>query len=158
MNHNPHTKPYVPPTITPELGLGDYFAPGKRQPSGEEKRTAVSDVVTAIESAIERLEQVVDEENAALGRHEPVDLAEIAKRKSHSLLELTRRARALPPGSDAVLRNRLDTLRDKLVQNRDILGLHVAAVREISDLMASVLGEADSDGTYEMAPRRSASL
>lgn len=78
-----------------------------------------------------------------------------ARRKSHSLLELTRRSRALPPdGGDIVLRERLDVLRDKLVQNQGILGLHVAAVREIADLMADVLGEADSDGTYE--PRRSA--
>ena len=98
----------------------------------------------------------IDEENAALAARKPVDLPEINKRKSHSLLELTRRARALPPGSDVVLRNRLDSLRDKLVQNRDILGLHVAAVREISDLMANVLGEAESDGTYDMTAKRSA--
>ena len=155
MSNNPHAKPYVPPPITPEFAPGGT-PPNQRRVSSEEKRTVVSDLVAAIESAIERLELVVDEENSALAERKPVDLSEINRRKSHSLLELTRRARMLPPGSDLVLRSRLDVLRDKLVQNRDILGLHVAAVREISDLMANVLGEADSDGTYEMTPRRRA--
>lgn len=157
MSRNRIPQRFYPPMVSPELSLGDYM-PGSaalRRP-GEEKRTAASEVVVAIEEAIERLEQTIDEENAALESHQPADLPEINRRKSHSLLELSRRSRALPPDGDIVLRQRLDVLRDKLVQNQNILGLHVAAVREIADLMADVLGEADSDGTYEQTPRRSA--
>lgn len=157
MNKPPFTQRFNPPPATPELSLGDYMPGMRRAEPSEEKRIAVSEVIAAIEEAIERLEFTIDEENAALENHVVVDFPEITRRKSHSLLELTRRARALPPGSDVVLRDRLDTLRDKLVQNHSILGLHVAAVREIADLMASVLGESESDGTYDMAsPRRSA--
>lgn len=157
MSKSPFPQRYNPPPVSPELSLGHYMpSAAQRQPS-EEKRVAVSEVVNAIEDAIERLVQTIDQENAALESREPVDLPEINRRKSHSLLELTRRARTLPPGSDVLLRDRLDVLREKLVQNHTILGLHVAAVREISDLMANVLGEAESDGTYGMTQgRRSA--
>ena len=157
MSKTPFPQRFNPPPVSPELSLGDYMPGARRSVPPEEKRIAVSEVITAIEDAIERLELTIDEENAALETHAPADLPEINRRKSHSLLELTRRARVLPPGSDMVLRHRLDTLRDKLVQNHSILGLHVAAVREIADLMANVLGESESDGTYDMArSRRSA--
>ena len=154
MSKSPFPQRYVPPPVSPELSLGDYMPGAARRQPGEEKRVAVSEVVNAIEDAIERLVQTIDRENAALESREPVDLPDINRRKSHSLLELTRRARALPPGSDVLLRDRLDVLREKLVQNHAILGLHVAAVREISDLMANVLGEAESDGTYGMTQQR----
>jgi hypothetical protein len=57
-------------------------------------------------------------------------------------------------GGDPELTARLARLRDKLVANHRLLGLHLTAVREIADLMVGVLNEAESDGTYGLGRAR----
>ena len=49
--------------------------------------------------AIDRLEEVVEQETAALRSRAQVDLKEFNTRKSHGLLELTRAMRLFEPGS-----------------------------------------------------------
>jgi flagellar biosynthesis/type III secretory pathway chaperone len=110
--------------------------------------------VAAIESALDRLELTVDQENAALEVHQSADLEDLNRRKSCSLLEITRLTRALPAGAGRGLGGRLGRLRDKLNHNHTLLRRHLAAVREIADLMVGAIGEAESDGTYGMSPRR----
>ncbi len=84
----------------------------------------------------------------------PVSFAEINRQKSQSLLEVTRLSRSLPPGQQAHLQSRLGPLRDLLARNHRLLGFHLAAVREVSDLMVGVLNNAESDGTYGQHPMR----
>lgn len=99
--------------------------------------------------AIDRLEEVVGQETAALRSRAKVDLKDFNVRKSHGLLELTRAMR-LFPGSDPgqPLRTRLAELRRKLETNRAALAMHLEAVREISTIMAEAVQDAESDGTY----------
>ncbi len=136
----------------PELDVGSYL-PTHRRPQRPEAPPATP-AVSAIAAALDRLEVLVEQETSAFEKRETVDLDEINRRKSHSLLEITRLARSLPLTGDPALSVRLTRLRDRLVANHRLLGLHLAAVREIADLMVGVLSEAESDGTYDMADAR----
>lgn len=113
-----------------------------------------SAMLSLVESAIERLEEAVDQETAALRARATADLKEFNDRKSMGLLELTRAMRQIegtPP--DQVLTARLVGLRDKLDRNSAVLKLHLDAVREVSAAMAEAMRDADSDGTYSRPMR-----
>jgi hypothetical protein len=99
--------------------------------------------------AIDRLEETVEQETAALRARTPIDLKDFNNRKSHGLLELTRALRHFEAaGLGETARARLARLRGKLEANRVVLQLHVEAVREVSTIMADAIREAESDGTY----------
>ena len=117
---------------------------------------ADSDAATssAFERCIERLEDVVERETAALKGRAAADLREFNNRKSQGLLELSRSLRhfQLAPPSNAVLA-RLAGLREKLDTNKAVLKLHLEAVREVSTIMADAIRDAESDGTYSPSVR-----
>jgi len=103
----------------------------------------------ALVDSMQRLEQIVDEETTALTARQAIDLDEINRRKSRSLLELTRLSRALPgriTGGD--LGSRLERVAAKLRRNHDLLHLHLTAAQEIAALIAETMRAAESDGTY----------
>ncbi len=52
---------------------------------------------------------------------------------------------------DEVIRSRLPRLRSKLSRNQELLAIHLAAAREISDVLAQAMRDAESDGTYSAA-------
>jgi hypothetical protein len=89
-----------------------------------------------------------------LGSNHAADFADINRRKSQSLLEITRLARTLPVGSESELAPRLKRLSAALAMDHRLLGLHLTASRQLSDLMIGVLHEAESDGTYGETRRR----
>ena len=102
--------------------------------------------------AIERVEQVVEQETLALERHQRSDLGDFNHRKSHGLLELTRAFRTLgtaAAGKD--LEPRLGALQAKLRRNAAVLRMHLEAVQEISTVMAGAIRDGESDGTYSAA-------
>ncbi len=99
-------------------------------------------------SALERLEELVDHETEALRRRTPVDLADINRRKSRSLLELSRAARGLDLRRSDLLQARLDRLREKLADNQGVLSLHLSAAQEVGAILDQALRDAESDGTY----------
>jgi hypothetical protein len=104
---------------------------------------------SALAGALDRVEEVIDHETDALNQARDVDLAELARRKSHCLLELTRISRAVPRESvDRTVVDRLALLRGKLERNQDVLLVHLNAAQEISRVLTVALGEAESDGTY----------
>ena len=105
-------------------------------------------------SAVERLEETLDLENAAYEARAPLDLDEINRRKSRGLLELTRAARQLPAGPDGDAAARLAALRAKLERNQYLLSVRLAAAREVSGILDHALREAESDGTYGAHPAR----
>lgn len=103
----------------------------------------------ALVACIERLEDVLDLENIALVERRDADLQDCSRRKSRALLELTRIARALPPSAiETNARAGIGRLREKLIRNRDLLQIHISAVREVADLLARVISDTESDGTY----------
>ncbi len=139
------------PRHAPEIDIGSYFparAPVQKQPQPKPEPRPTPAAIAAMHAAIGRLEETIAAEIAALDGNSPVDLAEINRRKSQSLLEITRLARALPVGSENELKPRLRTLSAALATDHRLLGLHLTASRQLSDLMIGVLHEAESDGTY----------
>ena len=99
-----------------------------------------------------RLEEVIGEETMALEARHSIDLQEFNRRKSRSLLELTRIIRALPPKvMDDGVRLRIDRLRLGLVRNKELLRIHLSAAQEIAEVLAGAIGDAESDGTYGRA-------
>lgn len=114
--------------------------------SYDEKGSAM---LSLVESAIERLEEAVEQETAALNMRAGVDLREFNDRKSQGLLELTRAMRHIEgTAPEPALVTRLARLRSKLDRNSVALKMHLDAVREISAVMADAMRDAESDGTY----------
>ncbi len=141
------------------LQRNPYQTPSQSTPPGAtasavaERAKPVSSA--AIEVVIQRLEEVVDQETAALKSRKAVDLKDFNDRKSHALLDLTRALRHMPAGgaSQAHLKGRLADLRAKLEVNRRVLQMHLEAVREVSTTLADAIREQDSDGTYSPSVR-----
>lgn len=102
-------------------------------------------------SSLDRLESVVDQETAALEARMPIDLQEMNRRKSRSLLELSRAVRILPDRVAPELQDRVVDLRRKLQRNCEVLAMHLDAAREISSILNGALRAAESDGTYTTA-------
>jgi hypothetical protein len=123
----------------------------RREPDVDIEAAAAT---SAFEKCIERLEDVVDQETAALRRRSHADLGEFSNRKSQGLLELSRSLKffqAAPP-SNAVL-ERLAGLREKLDVNQAVLKLHLDAVREVSAIVSDAIRDSESDGTYSPSIR-----
>jgi flagellar biosynthesis/type III secretory pathway chaperone len=108
------------------------------------------DVGSPLDRVIQRLEEVVDQETAALRTRSVVDLAEFNNRKSQGLLDLNKALRGADT-ADRMVAARLTRLRAKLDGNRAALQMHLDAVREISTVVADTIRDADSDGTYSQS-------
>lgn len=109
-----------------------------------------------LEKVIERLEDLIDAETAALRSRTKIDLKDFNNRKSLGLLELSRAMRQCDgaPLNEAI-RLRLSGLRAKLETNQAVLKMHLEAVREISSIVADTIRNAESDGTYSLSLRTS---
>jgi hypothetical protein len=152
----PHPIPAA--RAVPELDVTSYLPrPAAAVRPAEPPKPAISAASAALSAALDRLEKTVAQESEALANREPVAFADISRQKSQSLHEITRLSRALPPGQGSELKARLGPIRDRLAANHRLLGFHLQAVREVSDLMVGILHDAESDGTYgQTAPRRDA--
>lgn len=111
--------------------------------------------LTTLLRAVERTEDLLDEETFALKDRRAIDLVSFIRRKNQSLLEITRAARALSDYEvGPAVTDRLAGLKDKLERNQAVLRLHLEAVREVAELLAKAARDADSDGTYSMPTHR----
>src|SRR5947208_1176960 len=94
----------------PEMAASAYFPP----PAGDRERPpppALADepAIGALAGALARLEEVIGEETLALESRHAIDLKDFNRRKSRSLLELTRIIRGLPPRiMDDALQTRIE--------------------------------------------------
>ncbi|NIX78405.1 flagellar protein FlgN [Microvirga terricola] len=99
--------------------------------------------------SIERLEEIIEAETVALLSRGPMDQEDFNRRKSQSLLELSRLARTVEGTTlDESTAARLAQLRTKLERNHSAIGMHLRAVREVAEIIASAIKNAESDGTY----------
>lgn len=102
----------------------------------------------ALEPALVRLIDTLEEENRALREQKIVSHAVFTDRKNQVLRELmaAQRKGIAPAGTE--LQAQLQTLSVVLKENARLLKLHITAVGEISDIIVGSLKEAESDGTY----------
>lgn len=97
-----------------------------------------------------RLEDVLQEETAALRRQDTAELPQFFQRKSQGLLELANAQRSL--GNAAIsepARTALASLRRSLEVNRDVLKLHLDAATELIEVFSQAIRDSESDGTYD---------
>ena len=96
-----------------------------------------------------RLAGTLEEETAALGRFETVDLSASAHVKSQALLELMRLSRSLARSlPDAALRDAIDLLRRRLQENMAAISVHLDAARQVTAIMVEAIERDQSDRTY----------
>ncbi|MGU3496922.1 hypothetical protein ACLBXM_23000 [Xanthobacteraceae bacterium A53D] len=133
-------------SLAAQLAWSETAAPVAALPAA-----SLSPELASLMSSLDRLEAVVDQETAALEARQSLDLEDINRRKSRSLLELSRAVRNLPEKVEPDLQERLDNLRKKLQRNCEVLSMHLDAAREISSILNGALRAADSDGTYTTA-------
>lgn len=109
----------------------------------------VSDPSSALSLAVEKLLEVVEDENSALRRQEIISHAGYTDRKNQALRELmaAQRREAVPIAVEQV-RPQLLRLSQALLANSKLLKHHIAAVGEVSDIIVESLRDANSDGTY----------
>jgi hypothetical protein len=131
------------PVHVPDVGGEAMEADGAR-----------SDEVRGLLAAILRLENVVEEETAALETGKKIDFDDFSARKSRSMLEFVRLMRArIHLGAEAEITEEVQKLRQKLERNRKILEMHYDAVREVATIIVRAIREAESDGTYARTAR-----
>ena len=129
----------------------DFGVPSQGPKTPEERRRLVRGIV---EAAVNRLEDIVDEETAALRSYKPVDLKASNDRKSLGLIELNRVLRLIESTKpEPATLKVLERLNGKLETNGHFLKLHLDAVREVAAIISRTIREADSDGTYSPAFR-----
>lgn len=137
--------------LNPQTASNGAAAAGGRAPL-HDKFAAAS---AALTQALQRLEQAVTQETAALKQRKAADLREFNSRKSHGLLELTRAMRAIDgttPDESTLVRVR--ALKAALGNNLAALEVHLRAAREVTNVVADAMRQADSDGTYSSTPAR----
>jgi hypothetical protein len=140
------------PTSRRSQGRAATSAPG--QPPASRPSDAGGGVNAALEKAVQRLEETVDQETAALRSRQPTDFNEFNNRKSQGLLELDRALKMLGNSQpNEAVKDQLRSLRRKLETNRVVLQTHLEAVREVTVLIADALRNAESDGTYSVSFR-----
>jgi hypothetical protein len=126
--------------------MGNEITDGVRSEPGMSDQGAAN---VALKHTAARLLQLLERENTALRTRQPVDMDDLCNRKNQALLELSRIGRRVE--SDAVddhLRAILAELRRRLDENQSVLKLHLQAVGEVADILATAIRDAESDGTY----------
>lgn len=139
--------------IAPQASVPALASPGAAP--RRHRLQAPAATLTALLRAVERTEDLLDEETRALENRRVIDLVSFVRRKNQSLLEITRAARALKDFEvEPAVTDRLTGLKDKLERNQAVLRLHLEAVREVAELLAKAARDVDSDGTYSMPSYR----
>jgi flagellar biosynthesis/type III secretory pathway chaperone len=100
-------------------------------------------------SILARLNSVIAEETAMLCQRQAGELQAFTTKKNQLLFELSRALKTTPV--EDIQRNygpQLKELRWRLDANKNLLGTHLEAAREVSQTIIEAIRQADSDGTY----------
>lgn len=112
--------------------------------------------VSPLRSVLKRLVEVLEDENAALERHEVISHAAYTDRKNQALRDvMTIQMIDGVPFDHMQLQPLLACLARALRVNQSLLKLHITAVGEVSDVIIEYLCAAESDGTYSRCLRSS---
>lgn len=112
---------------------------------GDEFKGARAPIV----AVVSRLADLLDEETQQLEKNDVSNLGYFIDQKSRSLLDLSRALAAYENTSSVIgLDDELTRLRRSYEKNRSMLGIHLASVQEITEIIATAMQQAESDGTY----------
>jgi len=105
--------------------------------------------IAACASMLDRLRTVLEEENTQLIGGTAAHHAAHAERKHQLLRELM----SLQKVVDGIalretLASRGSALRSTLLRNRQLLTMHIDALKEVSDIIVDAIHQSESDGTY----------
>ncbi|WP_378948928.1 hypothetical protein [Mesorhizobium sp. ANAO-SY3R2] len=118
---------------------------------------AMADVIDAAQTTrpgnlgviLNRIEEAVEEETAAIRTDVRFDIKASNARKSRYLYELTRATKGLVEGDfPGELKAGVERLRDKLVANERAILAHLSAVSEVATLLKDAIQRSEADGTY----------
>jgi flagellar biosynthesis/type III secretory pathway chaperone len=105
--------------------------------------------VVQLRDVIGRLVTTIEEENFILGNQRELSLDSIIYKKSQLLLELMRAQRGCSPEFlKANLEKDIRKFKALMDINQQLLSVHLAAAREVSNTILDVLRQNESDGTY----------
>lgn len=121
-------------------------------PNRASARNLSAEAAVALAGIVERIEATIDAETDAFSARRTIDLADINQRKRQGLLELSRLVPTLTAEVlDEAARARLARLSEKLEKNRRVLDVQLRAVREVADIIAATIRDAELDGTYSLS-------
>ena len=106
----------------------------------------------ALATALAKLIETLEEENAILREQKLLIHSAYTDRKNQALRELMAAQRKEFHAAASEVQPQLQQLSGVLAENARLLKLHIAAVGEISDIIVDSLKEANSDGTYSRSP------
>ncbi|WP_412051154.1 MULTISPECIES: hypothetical protein [unclassified Hoeflea] len=110
-------------------------------------------------SVLERLEAVVDAENAAIGSDRDYDFMRSNAAKSRCLYDMTMLFKDIDPAQlGDTHREHLGTVKQKLDTNNSRIKAHMEAVREIAEMIKESVAASEADGTYSINQFRGTSL
>ena len=102
-----------------------------------------------LRDVIGRLVTTIEEENFILSNQREMSLDGIIYKKSQLLLELMRAQRGCSPELlKANLEGDIIKFRHLMDINQQLLSVHLAAAKEVSNTILDVLRQNESDGTY----------
>jgi hypothetical protein len=110
---------------------------------------AASPSINQLRDVIGRLAATIEEENYILSERRELSLDPLIYKKSQLLLELMRAQKSCSP--DFVkfnLETEIRQLRSLMDANQQLLSVHLAAARDVSNTILDVLRHNESDGTY----------
>ncbi len=105
--------------------------------------------INQLRDVIGRLVATIDEENHVLAERRELSLDPLIYKKSQLLLELTRAQKSC--SADFIrlnLAGEIRQLKSLMDANQQMLSVHLAAARDVSDTILDVLRHNESDGTY----------
>ena len=105
--------------------------------------------INQLRDVIGRLVATIEEENHVLAERRELSLDPLIYKKSQLLLELMRAQKSVNPDFIKLnLAGEIHQLKSLVDANQQLLSVHLAAARDVSDTILDVLRHNESDGTY----------
>jgi len=120
----------------------------KREISLLQAKTAAPSI-NQLRDVIGRLAATIEEENHVLAERRELSLDPLIYKKSQLLLELMRAQKSVNPDFIRLnLAGEIRQLKSLMDANQQMLSVHLAAARDVSNTILDVLRHNESDGTY----------
>ncbi len=105
--------------------------------------------INQLRDVIGRLAATIEEENYVLTERRELSLDGLIYKKSQLLLELMRAQKSCSPDFIRLnLGKEIRQLRSLMEVNQQLISVHLAAARDVSNTILDVLRHNESDGTY----------